>query len=711
MTSATATTTHTDPPAARRAGRSFLPEVQGIRAIAVLLVLAYHVRPGWVPGGYIGVDVFFVISGFLITTMLIREVDRTERFSLAGFYARRARRILPAATVVLIVTAVVGYLLLPVTRLEEMVRQIAASALYVENWYLAQSAVDYLAADNAPSPVQHYWSLAIEEQFYLLWPLLIIGWVALRRRWEPRRADAAMIGATLALTLASLAASIVVTATDPGPAYFVLHTRIWELSAGGVLAFALARWSLPAPLRWWLGWAGLALIGGAAFAFTAETPFPGAAALLPVLGALALIASGDSDAKVSVYRVLSSRPALYVGDISYSMYLWHWPLIIFAASLSGSDDLPWPWAAAVIAASFGLAHLTKIAVEDPVRRAKLLARAATPALVMGAACVALTVAVTAVQYTALSQQREAAAADVSPQTHPGALALAEGRPGATEVTAPIIPDLASAADDIPSVYDDGCHGDFPDTTPRHCVYGAQEDPAVTIALVGDSHGAQWVPALQQVVEARDDWQLVTYTKSSCAFTAAQVTREGSPYSECAQWNEAALGELTTQVRPDVVVVANSVNSNLADAPDDPQATADLQAEGMAEYWRALQEDGIPVVGLVDTPRLGNNTPDCVAENPEDPMECARPRADAFERPDPAARAAELAGAPAAAVDMSDVVCDDATCYPVVGNTLTYRDTHHITAAFARSAGPVLEQRLIQTVEGLDRSSPAPEAGD
>ncbi|MFB9803913.1 acyltransferase family protein, partial [Streptomonospora salina] len=339
------------------------------RAVAVALVLVYHVDHDLLPGGYVGVDVFFVISGFLITSLLLREARTEGRVSLGAFYVRRIRRILPAASVVLVGTGLAALWLLPATRLAETARELVASAVYVENLFLAGESVDYLAAESAASPVQHFWSLAVEEQFYLLWPLLFAAWAAGGPRWGRRRVALAAAGGVLAV---SLGFSAVLTATDPQPAYFLPQTRMWELAAGGVLAVASVRIVWPVRVRWVLGWAGLAAIGWSVLAYDDQTPFPGVAAVVPVAGAAAVIAAGCNGGRWSSYGLLASGPARFGGDISYPLYLWHWPVIVFASALTGSARLEPLYAGLAVVVSVVLAWGTKVAVEDPVRRWGLL---------------------------------------------------------------------------------------------------------------------------------------------------------------------------------------------------------------------------------------------------------------------------------------------------------------------------------------------------
>ncbi|WP_237769837.1 acyltransferase, partial [Kytococcus sp. HMSC28H12] len=291
---------------------SFRPDVEGLRAIAVLSVMAYHAGLPLVTGGFAGVDVFFVLSGFLITGQLLKEVDRTGRVDLPAFYGRRAKRLLPAATTVLIVTGLLTWLVLPATRFKEIAWDIALSALYVVNWRLADRSVDYLAEDSLPSPVQHYWSLAVEEQFYVVWPLvlLLVGLFVTRTRLP--LAPVATVG-LLAIAVPSLVWSVVHTASSPATAYFVTTTRLWELALGGLVACGVAVWArLPRLLGSLLVVLGLVVLLTSLFVVTSSTPWPGSAALLPTVGT-ALVLVGGARARGPVVRALGSAPMLWVG--------------------------------------------------------------------------------------------------------------------------------------------------------------------------------------------------------------------------------------------------------------------------------------------------------------------------------------------------------------------------------------------------------------
>jgi len=340
----------------------------------VLLVLAYHVWPGVVPGGYVGVDVFFVISGYLITGVLLAGVQAEGRVSFAGFYTRRIKRLLPAATCVLLATAFCTPFLPDSRRLATAI-EIAAGTLYAENIWLAHQARDYLAADDPASPVQHYWSLSVEEQFYIVWPMLL--WLAVQLAPRARVRPKAMFGALIGtLLVATLAYGIWLTATASSQAYFSTVARAWELALGGMWAARSSERSAPSTrtARWpvsALGIGGVLGIGSAALLFDSQTPFPGYAALLPTLGACAIIAAGSLTARWPGDALLCNPVLQYIGDRSYSLYLWHWPVLVLIEART--RDLTASHRLLIVAISLALAHATKRWVEDPCRSASFAA--------------------------------------------------------------------------------------------------------------------------------------------------------------------------------------------------------------------------------------------------------------------------------------------------------------------------------------------------
>lgn len=648
-------------------------EIQGLRAIAVASVLLFHVWPGLLPGGYVGVDVFFVISGFLITGLLVREAEATGRISLAGFYARRVRRLLPAAMFVLLVV-MLCLPLLPKALWEETAYEIAASALYVENWRLAWLVVDYLGAENEPSPVQHYWSLSIEEQFYIVWPLIMLAVLAAAQSKDTRRAVVAVL---LVVFFASLLASVVLTRKDAATAYFVTHARIWELALGGLLALARLP-SLPQAAREVMRMLGLAAIVVACIVFSRETRFPGAVALLPTLGCALVIAAGRSDARWSTYRALAVRPAQYLGDISYSVYLWHWPLIVFASLHLSDGHLSPVVGALVLAATLLLSAASKRYIEDPFRY-PASGTAPLRSIAAGATSVAGIVAVTAgVLLVSQGSAPEASATRISDK-YPGAAALLEGAfvPQVDQV----VPRLARLRRDISDAYRSNCHLNANRTELSPCTFGPQDAP-FRVLLAGDSHAANWIPALQVLASTRG-WRVETHTKSSCRLLTERVLEKDVPYESCYEWGQQLIRHIA-KTKPDVVLVAQKRGAVLASGETPVE-------DVIVETWRRILDLGVRVVAIADTPQL-----------PMDPAKCVqRDRACAVDRGsvmgDDPIRTAILMEPRVPLIDMTDALCTETHCPIVIGNVVVWRDKHHLTATYARSLANALGDRLTRAM--------------
>jgi peptidoglycan/LPS O-acetylase OafA/YrhL len=669
-------------------GRGFRPDIQGLRALAVSMVVIYHLYPSLVPGGYVGVDVFFVTSGFLITGHLWRGYQRDGRVRLLDFWGRRARRLMPAAALVLTVTWVVARLLLPPGRLADTAGQIRASALYFQNWQLAHEAVNYLTSNDAATPVQHFWSLSVEEQFYLVWPLLFVVASLAGRRY--RRVLLAALVVTL--TAASLVYSVYETRTEPAAAYFVTTTRMWELGAGGLLAMLPGRVHRVLRRQGWLGWAGLAAVLTSAFALRGTSAFPGALALLPVSGAVMLIEGGSDLGRRGPARLMSARPMVFLGGISYSLYLWHWPMINLWTTYTGKGPgvLSGP---ALIVASVAAAWWTKMYVEDPVRLSPKLTGHGWRSLSTALAA-ALPVTLVSVYIAGTAGQWDG---KLGPG-YPGAAALA-GQ--AVSVPAkPVLPPPDDALAAIPQYWQQGCLDGEYAVTPRECVYGDTTHPTLTVALVGDSIAGNWFPALDELA-LRYHWRLVTDLHATCPWTATWMTNPntsvpGVPYTACHEWDVTVQHELLTGIRPDVVITSGFAEiGSVAHPQAGSAAYADIAA-GMAQYWKQLQDHGISVVPIQETPAMNFDPPDCVSEYGAASPACDRPAAEAIPQDPPTVQAARLMAGKVKVIDMNQFICRHGICPSVVGNVLVYFDAHHLTSSYVTTTTPYLASRLFSS---------------
>ena len=658
---------------------TFRPGIQGLRAVAVLTVLIFHVWPAVMPGGYVGVDVFFVISGYLITGLLLRELERDRTIGIARFYARRVRRLLPASTLVLVAVALLTFTL-PPSQWRGVASEGVASALYFENWWLAAQSVDYLGADNAPGPLQHFWSLSIEEQFYFVWPLLMIATAALcrRRNWPLRPALGTALGTVFAV---SLALSVYETVHAPQAAYFVSHTRFWELALGGLLAVAGARAAIPGEAAKILAaLAGLAAIAASAMLYSGATAFPGYTALLPTLGTALVLMSGSAAARFAPHRLLENRAAMWIGDLSYSIYLWHWPAIVFYRAWTG--NVPGLWdGLGLIAVSVLLAALSKHHVEDRFRE-----RGATPAigrsLAGGFATILLCLASAAVVFAVIESQRPG---ELTARNYPGAAAFTDG----TAVPSGIAPapPLSSVLDDVAAAYTNGCHLDLDESEPRACRYGVSGG-AFHIMLIGDSHGASWLPALETLSETRR-WRMTAHTKSACPMVLGKLAKDPS----CWSWGENMLKEVARE-KPDLVLLVMS-SDNMIIGSGSREERLPLLIAALRKTVAALHEQDTAVIVMRDTPRFPFDPPACLSSDPA----CAADEADAFPLPDP--MPAAFGGDPAVPlIDMTHAFCADGTCPMTIGNVTVWRDYHHFTATYARTLAPAFGRELDKAISAL-----------
>ncbi|PSL36506.1 peptidoglycan/LPS O-acetylase OafA/YrhL [Labedella gwakjiensis] len=660
--------------------RPFRADIQGLRALAVVLVVVNHAVAPLVPGGYVGVDVFFVISGFLISGHLVESLERTGRISFVRFYAARARRILPAALVTIAATSIAAFVLVSPLRIVQILQDAIASALYVPNIVFAIRQTDYLAGTE-PSPFQHFWSLGVEEQFYLVWPVLLLGAFVLGRR--SIRVLLFVIGV---ITAASLLASIVTTPESPSLAFFSPWTRAWEFGVGALVAGGASLLGrVPPWIGLVLGWAGLGMIVAAATTYTADLDYPGAAALLPVVGTALVIASGGpAVSRWSAARLLALRPMQVVGAISYSLYLVHWPILVLAHERIGLDEpLPVPLAVGLAVASVPAAWILYRLVETPLRSTRSSGRR-----VMAASTVVSLVLVGGlVSGSAAAAQMPLATTQTVPRTP-----VTEMPTGTDIVPANLSPDLRSAVADTGAVYTDGCQQNLRESEVISCAFGDLE-ASRTIALFGDSHAGRWFPALEKAAEALG-YRLETYTKSGCRTEETAAAWSGSKNESCSAWRDAAVEELAANP-PDVILLAN----HLGPTPGrDAQIQRDDWVDGLSSLYDRLPASSL-VVSLADTPEFESSPVVCLSSHLDDAEACAIPRSKAF---NPAIREAQQIVADdrgGAVVDLSDYFCNASTCPAIIGATLVYSDEHHVTATFSRSLARALEERLVPVLAG------------
>lgn len=642
-------------------------DIQALRAIAVAMVVVFHAWPRALPGGYVGVDAFFVVSGYLITAKLLRELDGTGRIAFGAFYAGRIRRLMPAAALVVATTCVAVALTHSRLEARELVPTAVAAVAYVSNLWFAARSVDYLDEAAKSDPLLHTWSLGVEEQFYLLWPALLLA----ATRWRATRGTSrrTLLWLLLALACASLLVSAVLTARSASWAYFSLAARAWEFALG---AFAVV---LPAAART-MGAAarraavtlGLAAMAAAAWLFSSRTPFPGVAALLPAAGAFLVIWAGGNDLRLASADPLRSRLLAWLGDRSYTLYLWHWPVLIAAATFWPADAGRQFAAPAGVALSILLAALTTHWVENPVRHGARFRRPKA-ALALGAALGA------------------------------AGIAVALGSPA----IAPLGHDLATrraaefAIRDRPRLYDDRCFAPALQAEPPDCLYG-NTVAASTVALIGDSHAAQWFPALEEWARSRR-LRIAVFVKAACPLAAVEPfdPKLGRAYTECTAWRERVFARLAV-LRPVLVVTSQA-------SAYEPFAAGDAAA--IAQWRLALEHSLDRLAALAghvaivrDTPLPGFHVPRCIARGA---ASGAAPACTFARDSAPASvawateRAASALRPEVSLIDMTEEICPAPRCEARRRGVVLYHDTQHLSATAARALAAPLRSRLPGTV--------------
>ncbi|MDA2890731.1 acyltransferase family protein [Mycolicibacterium sp. BiH015] len=702
--------------APRSAHWEFRADIEGLRAVAVLAVVLFHAEVPGISGGFVGVDVFFVISGFLITGLLWREVASTGTVKLSSFYGARARRLLPASAAVGVATMIGAAILLPVLQAHAAMGDGIASALYVSNYWFILRGVDYFANTLPPSPFQHYWSLGVEEQFYLVWAPMILGaaWFVRRRRGrsadQPAPSPRAFVTVLALVAFSSFLLSFVATYVVPAVAYFSLPTRAWQLALGGLVALTAVHWRrLPQRAAAVAGWTGLGLILLACVWLTPETLYPGTAAVLPTLGAVLVIGAGCAAATHGCGRVLAVSPMRAVGRVSYSWYLWHWPVLVFAPLVVGhSLGLAGRLAAAMV--SLGLAVLTLRYIENPLRFAPRIRSSGWRSLGLGAVATATAVCVGAALMVivptpigrGVPASTLAFAVTPVPKGSPFGAYDAAVRQAFGDVQAAVAasadlrdvpsnldPPLADAPGESNAVLFGGClRTPFQSGQPE-CAAGDIES-TTTVALVGDSHAAMWNPAFRKVADERR-WRLEMMAKGACPLLDLPITnplrRLLQLVQHCEQWRAEIMERLRAE-RPQLVVLGSWRGYGAEESLTGFRAYDSVWLQSLTRLVQQLRDTGAEVLVLGPVPNPQASVPICLSGHLDDVAACSPDRSVAV---DGAGIAAETAATEAAGghyVDVTDLFCTDRRCPVIVGNTLVYFDSYHLTIEYSELLAPV-----------------------
>jgi len=608
-----------------------ITQIQGLRAVAAILVTVFHAR--LVPGGFIGVDIFYVISGYLITGLILREIEKTGTLDLRSFYQRRIKRLLPTSVFVLFVTAIFAWILFPPITRDALGRDLFAAATYISNYLFAWWENDYQNLNATPSPFIHYWSLAVEEQFYIVWPLFIL--------FLARYGKKVIFAGIAITTLLSLLFSIYLTQVAPIWAFYSLPTRAWELGFGALLLF-LPETKKKIRILPWLGFFGIAL---SSFNFNENTAFPGKNALVPVLATVFLMAS------IKYWPPLfndlaNSRLSQWLGAISYPLYLWHWPALVLPSSALGRP-LRFYERFLCILLTIVLAHYTSKYVEEPLRHKNFAPRT----IYKGAAITTAASLVAGVLISFTSSSIITTKGQVSYQF-----------------------DLVQVMEK-PAVYGDGCHVNYGETKSGYCTYGDKESSS-TIVLYGDSHAAQWFPTLEKLAKERG-FKLVSLTKSACPAVDAKRPDQGAfKQVHCTKWRENSIKRIA-EIQPLAVITSSfqyftPANSSIS--------RAQWWNDGQRKLLKGLRGSTNNLIYISDTPRPLRDIPNCLASR--DSKVC-----DSTER----SKVSVIPGFDV--INPNSWLCSS-YCPAIVDGTVTYRDASHISVDMALKLLPKLEAALI-----------------
>ncbi|WP_217586453.1 acyltransferase family protein [Lentibacillus saliphilus] len=657
--------------------KKFRPELEGVRAVAALLVAIYHIWLGSVSGG---VDVFFIVSGYLITTSLISRIGKQGKIHFFEYILGLGRRLFPIAFIVLIFSIIFSYFLLAQTQWKQIIAEVFASAFYFQNWQLAANAVDYLAQNNAATPLQHFWALSIQGQFYVTWPLIIsLTFVLARKLFKTpfRKTLLAVLGS---IFVASLTYSIYITTTNQPWAYFDTFARVWEFSLGGILALTIPYLVFNKMVNTVIGWIGLGIILFTGILLPVSTVFPGYAALLPTTGVILIIIAAENVSQFNVKRFVGSKPFLFFGSISYGFYLWHWPLLIFYYAIFNVDEVSFRDGLIILLLTFILSFVSTKVIESPIRKLSIKESKKKLAIILLLFMIPLlTMNTFWSQYHERAQ--EAFQQQIDILDYPGARVLYDESVEATAEITPIASPI-NANSPLPSFYEDDCFVPMDKSGLKVCSYGETENPDYTIALVGGSHSGHWFPALEQFAEDLN-LKIDVYNKDACRFSNDDFN--GNLSDTCMEWNEKVVNSLMTDP-PDLIFTTATLNRE----PNVPQ--------GYLDMWKKFE--GISTIFAIrDNPRMKEDTPTCVELH--GPEACGVPRSEGLSDIPPWENLKE----PLKNVyfaDLSDYFCDDDTCHSVIGNVLVYRDQHHISTLYSKTLAEPLKAHIVKALEQVDK---------
>lgn len=681
--------------------RGFRPEIQGLRAFAVLLVVLYHVWVGKVSGG---VDVFLFISAFLLSLSFMRKINEGKPLNLFSYWMHVFQRLLPVATVVIAGTTIASFFVLAPSRWSQTVTDARSSLFYFQNWNLAFSSVDYYAQNaSVKSPFQHFWSLSIQGQIFIIWPLLFAAVAYFVHRFRGNLFTTAVFVFNTVF-VASLTFSIVETGTNQGFAYFDTRTRLWEFAIGTLLAMLTLKWKAPEKARVIMGWVGIIGLVTCGAILPVERAFPGYLALWPVISGALVIMAGRTNSRWGIDRLLVSAPLQNLGNISYALYLVHWPILILYSSAVGTSRVNVIEGTIIILASIGLAWLLIRFVEKPLRyrkdpfvpwlmmkmRFKTIFSVKTWAdqlafilAIFLVAGVPLAAAQTWIGYrNTQSEQNAELQVQTASENYPGARAIGGAQQG-------LIDNPIPSGGDVKAQYEglsDPCTGVFAPSDPalaKYCnvqKYGPEDAPLTMV--IGNSHAEQALSIFKPIAE-QTKTNLQTYLLGGCQYPVRSVNAG----NECSEFNTKMTEEIIKRKPQTVVFIATIAQARSNDERADPS---------LDETVRRLTEAGIQVIGLRDNPRFEYNIYECAQKAGTDKSSCARPASDKYAAENPAKEIFDkYRDQGAVMVDLKDLYCPDGMCSPVVGNIYVYFDDNHVSKTYGRTMAQEVFQRAAE----------------
>ncbi|TVT28890.1 acyltransferase [Salinicoccus cyprini] len=653
--------------------RKFRPEIEGLRIIAALLVAIYHIWLGRVSGG---VDVFFVISGFLITTSIVSKYNKTGEFKFFPYIINLLKRLLPSVVTVVLTVIILSIFFLPRSIMDKTFQEVFASLFYYQNWQLALSNTDYLDREQMKTPLEHFWAMSIQGQFYIIWFILFtLVFFILKKNSRINGVKLINIFLTI-LFAASLIYSIYLTEVNQPWAYFDVTTRVWEFSLGGLLAINLSRINIPGVLADIIGWLGLVGLILTGIIFDVSTLFPGYIALWPMLCAVAILVSGNMDTKYGVKSFLGRSWMMKAGGLAFGLYLWHWVLLSFYQY--HHEEIPTVWiGTGIILLSFILSWFVTRFIEKPIRSMSISIK---PVIIIATGLLINAAVASSLYYyyeTTIPSNDE----NFSFENYPGAYALKENRPVNTNPEE-YIPSAAQAQENLADSYEDKVHQPKTKGELEIAEYGVTENYAHTIVLAGSSHSAHWLPALQQFAQ-EEKIRIINMTQLGSRFS---TRHESGPQAE---WNKNAINYLREN-KDQIDLVVATADLGLADYPKPP--------EGMVKQLNKIGDDvGLPVLAIRDNQRFGFNIPEYLDQYGYEATKEKMLSVEPMDETMPWKRV-EYKSPNVHPVDYTEYFKVDGVYEPIIGKVLIYYDGGHINETYATTMGPVIREDVMKIIE-------------